>query len=248
MDHSESSSTKIYWTQDYSRFYYLHGNRDLDEGKIKKLIRDVESGLDLFKFCPILVNETMHIIDGQHRFYVCQHLKINVYYIIVPSFMLAEIARVNNNQNRWKMQDFLNCFIDAGKNKEHYILLKEFKNKYKVSISLAVGLLATGNLNHNRSNLEDFRNGKFQANYPELADTLMQAALEYSEFTEINMSRDFLMALEKLHENGKFSQKEMLEKLKKHDLKIEKRANVKEYLTHMEELFNYKNSIRKTIY
>lgn len=247
MDHNESN-TKICWTQDYGKFRFLHGNRDLDESKIKKLEKDVKAGMDLFKFCPILVNESMYIIDGQHRFYVCQRLKINVYYIVVPDFSLAQIARLNNNQNRWKMNDFLNCFIDSGKNKEEYKILQQFKKKHKVSISMAAGMLANGTLMSKFNTLENFRNGMFVAKHLSKAEKLMERAQQFEPYIECYYERNFLLALEKLHDNGKFNQAEMLGKLKKHDLKIEKQPNTKSYLAHMEELFNYKNSIRKTIY
>lgn len=242
-----SSTSVIYWTNDYGMFKFLHGNRDMDAGKIKKLMKDIQAGLNLLAFCPILVNETMHIIDGQHRYYVAQKLKMNVYYMVVPDFSLAQIAKMNNNQNRWKMQDFLNCYIDAGYNREDYKRLKDFKELYQITISLAVGLLASGNP-ENRMFLEAFRNGEFKATNAEAAECLMKAVWEFKPYTDEWRSRDFITAIDKLEKAKKVKLKEIIAKLKKHNLRIEKKSNVKGYLAHIEELFNFKNSIRKPIY
>ena len=243
----ESSTTKIYWTKDHKKFKFLPGNRDINEAKIKKLIKDVQNGLNLFQYCPILVNETMHIIDGQHRFYACIKLKYNIYYVVVPNFSLAEIARLNNNQNRWKMKDFLNCYI-GGENKIHYETLENFIQKYPINISFAVHLLAAGKTTTGGNNLEDFRNGDFTVRHLDEAENLLSMATDYKPFTEFCYHRDFIFALQKLNDNGKYPHAEMIEKLDKNKLSIEKRANPKEYMMHLEELFNFKNSKRKTIF
>lgn len=245
---NESSVAKIYWTEDYSLFNYLHGNRDISETKINKLIKDVQNGLNLFQYCPILVNSEYRIIDGQHRFFACRKLKHKIYYTIVPNFSLAQIAKLNNNQNRWKISDFLNCYIDAGKNSHHYVALKTFIEKYKITVSLGANLLMVGSASSGGRNLEMFREGDFEVKHLDEATKLMKKASEYSDYTDIYHSREFLCALQRLLSSNKFSHKKMLVKLQKNNLRIEKRANQKEYLTHLEELFNFKNSVRKTIY
>lgn len=243
------SSTKILWTKNYGLFSFIHGNRDLNVAKINKLIKDVENGLDLFKYCPILVNEDMHIIDGQHRFVVCQKLKRNVYYIIVPNFTLRDIARLNNNQNRWKMRDFLNCYADAGKNKADYQMLDKFIAKYGITVSMGISALYSGTVHANGTDyLNIFRDGEFEVRFLDEATEILNVALEYEPYNDYCRNREFIATLQKLLKNGKFSHKAMLEKLEVNKLTIEKRANVKEYLAHMEELFNFKNSKRKTIY
>lgn len=244
------SSTKILWTKDYSKFSFLKGNRDLVEGKINKLLNDVKNGLDLFKYCPILVSEDFHIIDGQHRFYASKKLGTNIYYIIVPDFTLAQIAKVNNNQNRWKMIDFLNCYCDAGKNREAYNILRTFSEKWKVSISLSVSLIFNeepANASKNNS-LELFRNGEFTIKHLDYAEKLLQNAKEYEPFFKEWNTRDFLACLHTLYKVGKFDQKAMIDKLILHNLQIEKKYSIKEYLQHIENLLNYRNIKRITIY
>lgn len=243
------SNTPVYWTTDYSQFKFIAGNRDLNEAKIKKLMHDVQNGMDLFKYCPILVNEEMYIIDGQHRYYACHKLKKNVYYMIVPNFSLAQIAKLNNNQNRWKMADFLNCYTRAGKNIQHYQYLQEFIDKYKISVSSAIGLLYSGYPTIGKTDsMENFRNGLFEVKYGEQSEKLMQTVMEFAPFTDQTNDRPFIAAIQKLISSEKYNHAEMLKKLNKCSLRIEKQLNSKQYLAHLEELFNYKNSKRQTIY
>jgi hypothetical protein len=249
LEHVEST-TKIYWTKDYSKFSFIHGNRDLVNVKINKLIKDVQNGLDLFQYCPILVTSNLHIIDGQHRFYVCKKLGHNVYYTIVPDCTLAQIAKVNNNQNRWKMEDFLNCYSDAGVNSTDYKLLREFVTVYPIQISMAIHMLMAGTCSSGGGKmiLEAFRNGEFKVTHLDEAHNIMKHALEYEEFSDVWKSRDFIVALQKLMSGDKYSHEEMIAKLRKNNLRIEYQRNSKEYLVHLETLFNFKNSIRKTLY
>lgn len=243
------SSVQIYWTQDYGLFKFLRGNRDLNELKVKRIIHSVQSGLAFFQYCPIMVNEEMFIIDGQHRFAVCQQLKLNVYYVIVPNFSLRQIAEMNNNASKWKDKDFLNCYIDIGLVQYEY--LNDFIQRYKVNLKIACSLLMYGKVRHPSIHSEDkdaFRDGKFDINYSERADQIMDEALKYAGYTESYNTRNFLQAVEILIDSENYDATDLIEKLKLHNLKIEQKNSPKEYLSHLEDLYNYRNSKRKRIY
>jgi hypothetical protein len=242
------SAVQIHWTKDYGQFRFLRGNRDLNEPKIKRIHKSVENGLEFFRYCPIMVNEDMYIIDGQHRFVVCKQRGLNIYYVIVPNFNLRQIAEINNNTSRWKDRDYLNCYMDVGI--EDYKTLNEFCEMYLVNIKIASSLLMTGKVRgNNGDNSRDyFREGEFKVNYLEEAKHLLQKATQFHNFTETYCTRSFLQAIETLLKSETYDQVELLDKLRLHNLKIEHRSTAKEYLVHMEELFNFKNSKRKTIY
>lgn len=244
----ESNASKIYWTKDYKKFKFIHGNRDLLPIKLKRLMEDIKEGLNLLPYCPILVNKEYGIIDGQHRFYVAKKMGLNIYYVIVPDVTLSQIARLNNNQNRWKTQDFMNCFIDAGDNSQHYEILYEFVRQYKVSISLAVSMLYNGVPHEAGHAIAIFRDGSFKVRYYDEAEHLMIKSNDYQEFTDKTNTRAFLSALQKLLNNGIYDHDAVISKLKKHEMKIDHKGNAKEYMQQIEMLYNYKNQIRKPIY
>jgi hypothetical protein len=241
---SSPASVQVYCTKDYGNFHFLKGNRDLNNAKIKRIIESIETGLEFFKYCPIMVNDGGYVIDGQHRFYVCKKLDLPVYYMIVPKFTLRQVAEMNNNASKWNDQDFLNCYIDIGI--EHYKFLKTFVEQYQVNLGIASSLLSNGKVKGGYK--DDFRDGLFKVNFEGKATTLIVHALSYKKYCKVYNTRNFLQALEILLESPEYRPDEMFEKLELHNLSIENKSSPKEYLTHLEDLFNYRNQKRRRIY
>jgi hypothetical protein len=239
------ATVQIFWTKDYGMFRFLKGNRDLNELKIKRIMRSVEDGLEFFKYCPIMVNQEGYMIDGQHRFYVCKKLGLNVYYVIVPNFTLRQVAEMNNNASKWTDKDYLNCYIDVGIG--HYKALAEFIDTYNVNIGIASSLLDYGKVKVGSAR-DDFRDGLFKVNYYDQAVRLMDKVTDFSGYCESYNSRNFIQAIEVLLDSQDYNHTELLDKLKLHGLVIETRSSYKDYLQHLEDLFNFRNSKRRRIY
>lgn len=245
MDNEKLSSVKVYFTEEYGMFKFLRGNRDLNNAKINRIIDSVQNGLNLFRYCPIMVNKDYYIIDGQHRFYVSKKLGLPVFYIIAPDFTLRQIAEMNQNASKWKDKDFVNCYIDTGN--DHYKTLKNFVETYQINLGIAVSLLSEGKV-RGVKRMDDLRDGLFKAQYLEHANKFMLNAMLFEPYCESYKSRNFLQTLEILTTSDQFNLTEFLDKLNLHGLKIENRQSYKEYLTHLEDLYNYRNSKRRRIY
>jgi hypothetical protein len=81
MTHTEAS-LQIFFTNEYSRFRMINGNRQLNEAKINRIIKEISNGNDMRKYYPIQVKENgdrLDILDGQHRFYIARHFKSPVF-------------------------------------------------------------------------------------------------------------------------------------------------------------------------
>ena len=76
---------------------------------------------------PILVNERMEVIDGQHRLMAAKEAESFVYYIIVNGYSLNEVHTLNLNQKNWSKKDFMEGYANMGV--ESYIKLRDFVNK-----------------------------------------------------------------------------------------------------------------------
>ena len=100
MQHTEAS-IKLYFTREYARFRMVNGNRQLNDRKINRIMREMADGNDMMRYYPIQVQENkdrLDILDGQHRFWICRHLKRPVYYILVSEEKtMPQIAKVNSN-------------------------------------------------------------------------------------------------------------------------------------------------------
>ena len=68
-------------TNNYDQFVLLGNNRDVREGHVKAIMRSLEKNGNWTLRRPIDVNESFHVIDGQHRLEACTRLGIPVGYI-----------------------------------------------------------------------------------------------------------------------------------------------------------------------
>lgn len=245
--HTEAN-IKIYFTRDYSRFKDLKGNRLLNDGKINRMISDINSGLDMLRYCPIIVDEKMNVIDGQHRLYVAKKLKSNVWYVITDGLTMHEIARINSNQERWKARDFIHCYSSQGV--KDYNVLQDFIYQYQWPVSLAVIVLSTGKTKDGGGGMkskEKFERGFFKATHVESANMLAAMVERFNEF-EGYKSRPFIDAIGKLMDGGKCDFELLLEKFKSNVDMLTSPNNVKGYLSELESIYNKGAHKRKTIF
>lgn len=239
---------KINTEKNYKAFKFLKGNRPIVPAKVKKLIDAVQSGLNLFEYCPVLVNNEMFVIDGQHRLEACKKLGFPVYYAVVPGVTLQQIATINSAQTRWKTSDFFNCFIQTG-NKD-YSILQLFQDKYGLSTNIAVQLLMNGGVHEGGSGSEIFKEGKFRVVHQERAEKLMRAVNQYQDVApdEFLKNRSFIKAIQTLLASPDYDHQAVVEKLKQRGATLIKKSNYKEYIYHIEEMFNRGNKHRQIIY
>ena len=248
MEHVESS-VKVYFTTKYSQFKSINGNRLLNELKIKRIINEIQNGLDMLKYYPIVVDENMNVIDGQHRLYIARKLKVNVYYIISRKVELVGIAKINSNTEKWSNDDFINCYIVNGS--KDYEKLRDFREEYGFPLSACQFLLMYGSAERTLGGSDikdDFQNGKFEVRFEEMAIQIAEAVLLFSRFPHYK-SRNFIVAVNKIIVSGKCDIKEIAEKYNQQDAgSLKLQGNYKGYLTNLEEIFNYRNRIRQTIF
>ena len=246
MKHIESEKVKVYWTNDYGRFKFLKGNRDIIEHKVKSIIKDVKEGINFLPFAPIVVNENMEIIDGQHRFVVSQQLKDNVYYIIAKETSIPIVPKINSKHSRWKAVDFLNSFIDMGK--EPYMELKKFLNVYpSTNISTAFKLFPTGTIKGDGAR-EAFEDGVMKDTHKDVAYKLACLLKDMEDFCDNPFSSRMYQALMKLEGNGKYDHELMLNKFVESGRKLQNYKSGKEIIEAMESIINHKSRNKINIY
>ena len=248
MDHVESS-VKVYFTTDYTIFKAIKGNRLLNESKINRIISDIKSGLDMLKYYPIVVDENLNVIDGQHRLFIARKLKLNVYYIISKKIALNSIAKINSNTEKWNNEDFINCYIVNGS--ADYQKLRDFKDKYGFPLSVCQFLLMEGSATRgsNAADMKEiFHQGRFLVKFEKQAQQIAESVILFAKFPN-HKSRPFIEAIYKVIISGKCEVTEIAEKYKNQDASVLKmQANYKGYLTNLEEVVNFKCSKRKVIF
>ena len=132
---------QIHETKEYSIFKKVKQNRIIDMKHVAKLADSIKEKDKRIDF-PIIVNNNMEIIEGQHRFEACKLLNLSVYYIFAISMSIDDISRIITINKKWNMEDYLHQYSENGN--ENYIKLKNFiytSNCKTVSKALSIGLM-----------------------------------------------------------------------------------------------------------
>lgn len=251
LKHIPSAQIDICFSRDYKMFKFLPGNRPLNDLKIKKIIAEIDNGNDMLMYYPIQVKEdkdTLWILDGQHRFYISKFYQRSIFYIIVKeNKSMVEIAKVNSNVEKWKMNDFLNCYKNLGN--ENYVLIDKFITTYPFGFSSALELMNTGNPGaegYTRDLNDDFKNGVFQVKKYDEAVELAEKARLFSD-SVLWKSRSFLIAIYRIWKAGKITIEELHEAYQKYPDALTRQANYKGYVVAFESIINKKKHNRVVI-
>ncbi len=246
MLHIESSD-KIYFTREYNQFKILKGNRTLNEKKIGKIINEINSGFNMLPYCPIIVDTEMNIIDGQHRFEVAKRIDSNIFYTIADKTSLYHIAKLNTNTERWSSKDFINCYSELGI--EDYKTLDSFLRKYGMPKTASINLLEKGspNQSHNDNCIERFESGNFRVQFLEKAEDLAKLIYRFKTYKGF-LTTDFILTIYHLSKNGKCDMEDLIRLFLIYKEPLEHAQGMKQIKVALEQIYNYKKSIRRIIF
>lgn len=130
--------TQIQSTMNYDLFQFFSCNRRINPNHVHALTSD-ESFPDHFPFHPIIVNEKMEIVDGQHRFEAAKYLEIPIYYIIQDGADFKTIKNINVNQKPWKNDDYLIFYSHQNKD---YSFVFDMKHRFTIGIDFLLAVIA----------------------------------------------------------------------------------------------------------
>lgn len=243
------AAPKIQFRKDYDVFVLLTGNRVVNKLKIEKIKTDINNGLNLLPYCPVIVFEKdnlLHIVDGQHRFYASKELGLPVYYVTSEELNLFQIATMNSKQDKWKEKDFLNCYIELGI--EDYKILSKMLNTFNVSITVLSELLMHGKYTGGKDTLTQFREGKFKVNFREKTRDLLILINDLFGRYKFSADRDLFKAVQMIQEKGLCDFDFLKDKIKQSPNMMDKQTSPKEYIYNIERVYNHKAINRKVIF
>ena len=138
----------IHKTTTYDQFKIYPNNRAIFAKNITKSVQEI----NLLEAHPIVVNEDLYIINGQHRWAAAKALNIPLYYIVVKGLSEEHITKCQT-QRPWTVEDYLNYYK---RHHDEYQNAAKFCEKYNVPIYFIIAAFGSG---ENRYKL--FREGKF---------------------------------------------------------------------------------------
>ncbi|MFM2385708.1 MAG: hypothetical protein RL660_465 [Bacteroidota bacterium] len=244
------AAVQIQQTYNYKQFKLLQGNRAINERKVKKIIDDIDDGLNMLPYVPIVVDKDFNIIDGQHRYSVSKILKQPVYFVVADEKTVYEIAKINSRTERWKKKDFLECYLSQGN--VNYMHINKLIVDYAMTITSAVALLHKGYKitegGIGGSINEAFERGTFVARFVNEATHVAQTITEHFEWYPFSRSTDFVAAVARLLVADKVDWPQLKEQLNRNSALLTPQPSSKAYLSKIEEIYNYGKKQRRTIY
>jgi hypothetical protein len=226
------NSNQVHTTTDYFLFKPIEGNRNTNLLHINRLKKSMS---DNYLFTVLIVNEKYEIIDGQHRFAVIQDLKLPLHYIVCKGYGLNEVHVLNQNSRTWNADDYLEGYCKLGY--IDYLKYRDFKEKYSFGHNECMSILAGIFI---KSQIELFYSGDFKIkNYDEackVAEKIYLIEPYYNGFKR----RTFIYAMLQLFKNNNFELTEFLQKLKAQPTSLVDCTNVTQYVTLIEEIYNYR--------
>lgn len=138
---------------------------DLDVFKFTKFNRNILYTPEMHKQAkegfinPIIVNEYMVVIDGQHRLAHARKAGVPIEYIIKPGLNEHDIVRMNTTQRPWSMLNYIESYANQGS--EEYTALFNLIDKKYAAVSETI-VIARDKTNNTKKIFEDVKNGEFE--------------------------------------------------------------------------------------
>ena len=125
MEKKSYSIPKVKAEYDYTKFNILDRNRIISKAHVKQLAEDIkEHGQQI----PVIVNEHMDIIDGQHRLAALSAIGYPVLYYMTNGMDVNDVGRLNTLQATWGEKDWIHNYAAGGS--KSYTALEKSKEKY----------------------------------------------------------------------------------------------------------------------
>lgn len=200
--------TTILTTKDYKQFKTVKGNRGTSKSHIKKLKEAIQAKPSIIEFNPILVNEKMEIIDGQHRKEAISELGLPIHYLKVKGLTLDDVQALNSGKKNWSPLDFAKAYaVNGNQNYSTYLV---HRDKFGFNHDVTVQYCGFPNANTGAS----FTAGNFQAGKDqELVFKYSQQLVDISKFVDHAFYRTTAFALLSMFQNPDYDHKHMLKRL-----------------------------------
>jgi|1_EtaG_2_1085319.scaffolds.fasta_scaffold16478_3 gamma-glutamylcyclotransferase (GGCT)/AIG2-like uncharacterized protein YtfP len=221
-------------TENKNVFKHIDGNRTTNELHYKRLKASIKDN-DLKM--PIMVNNEMKVVDGQHRLRVYRELDKPVDFIIGNGWGIKEVQTINQNQKNWTMDDFMKTYCML--NKKEYLVYSDFKEVYPfthdVTMSLMIGVTGKPRFNH----YEDFRNGVFKCNLIDKAtDMANKITMVADTHPEIYRRSNFIYAMIRAMKTDGYNHTHFIKMLKRYPSLLESESTIPKYIYRIDKIYN----------
>jgi len=235
---------EIIKTNDYTIFKKLDLNRDLNKAHLRNLEKIILKN-NYLELHPILCNEKMEVIDGQHRLEICKKNGIPIYYI-QSTISDYHVLDTNLYQKKLSIKEVVNFYAIKEK-KESYITLLSYLSLLNINIRSLFGLLF-GSGSYGLIDL--IKNGNFvfppgNNNLDEVSSVYLEFLkfVEFRRITPFSMFKNFnfCIAFRNLLSNDNFKYEVLKAKLEQRWFDLKPQIDHKAWYSLLVDIYNYKN-------
>lgn len=224
--------SEVLQTTDYSIFKQVVCNREVSQPHVNKLVKSITRN-NLLKLNPIIVNDNMDVIDGQHRLEAAEKLKTPIYYIVDSTVSKKDLSDLNSVKKNWGVLDYIN-FWTIEKAPGFDVLSKFLSEHSQIPPSTAMMLLsADGSRNTNA-----LKEGVVDVDNIAKAQEIAQILKYYRNIIDWAYDRSFVLAVNRLVESGKYDHATMEKRMETQTRSLVKCINTKQYIELLEEIYN----------
>lgn len=226
----------VHTTTEYGQFRNLFANRNVNKRHVQRLIKSFSDNPDLVPTRPILVNEKMEVIDGQHRLEACRTLGLPVYYTISKGLDVNDAQLMNALQKGWTILDYARSYAATGN--QQYQQFLDLHDEYPISLSILM-TFCVGREQANIGNIfrrGDFRIMKDKALLRERLDMLADMGTRFNDWT----NHAFCRAAHTAMRVAGYDHDRMMRKLEMYQLK--RQPTRTDYLRELETAYNFHES------
>lgn len=227
--------TEVMETMEYSVFILDKKNRPINEEKVKSFMREFKKGRFYMKEFPAIVNENFVILDGQHRFDACRQMQLPFLFRLTDKLTIDNVIDIQSNAG-WSTMDYVHAYIKQ--EKQDYIVLYRFMNRYKLTATsavyllrnnFAVGLLKCGFYEGNFVVVNETKAHKFAKMINEIQDLISIRATQ----------KNFVIAVAKSMSTPDFNDKRMIEQMTKYGSLMKQQVTTDDFIRNLELVYNY---------
>lgn len=232
-------TTQINVTTKYNQFKFLVANRERANAHIERLKEAFVEYGNLTRVQPILVNDRMEIIDGQHRFQAAQELGEPIFYTVAPGLGINEARSMNILHKSWSTDDYARSYAESGDaSYKRYLQLREQYPQFRHSVLL----IAAESGVERKGIFRDFREGNMtmtSEQYNALRAKL-DALDEVVSEVPFGYQQEFCVAVLKAMNSSGYIQQRMVQKLQVQGATIPRYKSIPDYLRALEDAYNYR--------
>lgn len=231
-------------TKDYSIFKSVNFNRDKNKKHIQNVVKMIKKE-NLLHLHPILINNNMEVIDGQHRLEAAKLLDLEVFFI-QSDLSYEHILSSNLIQKNASLIDVIK-FYAIKDSIPAYVFLHESLQSLNLSAKGLIGLIFGSCM---PALIEQLKEGKFQI--PQDPSKLYRFVAFYKKFMEFVKSKrvtpysmfsnsNFTIAFRNLLLINGFSEETFMNKLDMRWFELKPQMNSKEWSKQLIAIYNWKN-------